>query len=166
VLNGAVIGLLALCSALPMLVVQGGAPLPEPTAIPPLSADEPARISFAGASLGQSRPTATPAASPTPAGPSVPADVPVLEGAYELKASPDGFSISYLAVTSLEDATQFYLAQLAEAGWEVGKTDVNRHIGGLQTSMQRDKAESRIVVSLRLLDGEQVVRVMITLSPR
>jgi hypothetical protein len=90
----------------------------------------------------------------------IPDDVPVMEGAFELRVSSSGNSISYRVQAKFEDVVKFYQEQTIAMGWE--------QLGGEQTmmnsiTMQRQKPDKNmsILISAVQDSGEILVRVMV-----
>jgi hypothetical protein len=90
----------------------------------------------------------------------VPADVPVMDGAYELRVSSTGNSISYRVQAVFEDVIKYYQEQTPAMGWE--------QLGGEQImsdsiTMQRMKPDKNMSILISAIEGgnEVMVRVMI-----
>lgn len=91
-------------------------------------------------------------------------DVPILEGATDLKITSGGAVINYQVESTVAEATQFYQEQLAALGWE----QLNKKDSGFGDSITllRSKPEQNISVTLQSIAGSTSVRVQITLTPK
>lgn len=90
----------------------------------------------------------------------IPDDVPVMDGAYELRVSSSGNSVSYRVQAVFEDVIRFYQDQTPAMGWE--------QLGGEQImmdsiTMQRAKQDRNmsILISAVKDSNEVLVTVMI-----
>ena len=91
-------------------------------------------------------------------------DVPILEGATDLKITSGGAVINYQVESTVAEATQFYQEQLAALGWEQrSRTDSGF---GDSITLLRSKPEQNISVTLQSIAGSTNVRVQITLTPK
>jgi len=109
--------------------------------------------------------TAATASTPTPDSLSqIQEDVPILDGAVNLKVSSGGTVIRYEAPSTVQDATDFYQTQMAEQGWE----QQNKGDSGFGDSITllRSKPEQTISVTIQSIPNSDDVRVLITLSPK
>jgi len=91
-------------------------------------------------------------------------DVPILEGALDLKVTSNGTYITYAALGTVDDATQFYQEQLAALGWE----QKNRQDSGFGDSITllRSKPDQNISVTIQSVSGGENIKVLIALSPK
>lgn len=125
----------------------GGAPAPEPT--------EPPAVVDQGDGPTEIVPTATPANV-------IPEDIPVVEGALELKVTAGGNTIAYQAPeTTLETVTAYYQTELETLGWVM----VNKKDSGFADSITllRKKPDRNLSITLQSIAGSQNVRVLITI---
>jgi hypothetical protein len=90
----------------------------------------------------------------------LPDDIPLMDGAYDLRISSSGSSITYRVQAPFEDVIQFYQDQAAAMGWE--------QLGGEQVmmdsiTMQRQKPDKNmsILISAVQDSDEVLVRVMV-----
>lgn len=116
------------------------------------------------ASNGAGGPT-QPVGSPTvPPETQIQEDVPILDGALDLRVTSNGTFIRYEAPSTIEDAIKFYQDQLAVQGWE----QQNKGDSGFGDSITllRSKGNQNISVTLQSIAGSDNVRVQIALSPK
>ena len=106
-----------------------------------------------------------PPAAPTPTEASAQADVPIMEGAIELKITSGGNLINYqVEETTVDEVTKFYQEALAAMGWEqLSKRDSGF---GDSITLLRSKPDQNISVTIQSIAGSNNVRVMITLAPK
>jgi hypothetical protein len=90
----------------------------------------------------------------------LPADIPLMDGAFDLWISSSGNSISYRVRAVFEDVIKFYQEQTIADGW--------RQLGGEQImsasiTMQRQKPDKNmsILISAVQSSDEVLVRVMV-----
>jgi len=90
----------------------------------------------------------------------IPIDIPVMEGAFNLRVSSSSNNISYRVQAVFEDVVRFYQEQTIAMGWE--------QLGGEQImmdsiTMQRTKPDKNmsILISSVQDSGEVLVQVMI-----
>jgi hypothetical protein len=90
----------------------------------------------------------------------LPVDVPVMDGAYALKVSSSGNSISYRVDAVFEDVIAYYQQETVAMGWE--------QLGGEQVmagsiTMQRTKPDKNMSILISTIQGtsEIIVQVMI-----
>jgi hypothetical protein len=93
----------------------------------------------------------------------IPVDVPVMEGAYELRVSSTGNSISYRVEAVFEDVIQFYQEQTLAMGWE--------QLGGEQImmesiTMQRTKQDKNMSILISTIQGGNEVLVNVMVASR
>jgi hypothetical protein len=93
----------------------------------------------------------------------VPVDVPVMNGAYDLRVSSSGNSISYRVMAVFEDVIRFYQEQTVVMGWE--------QLGGEQImsesiTMQRTKPDRNMSILISAIDGSNEVIVQVMIASR
>ena len=91
-------------------------------------------------------------------------DVPLMDGAVGLKVSLNGTYIAYQVASTIEEATKFYQARLADNGWE----QLNKSDSGFGDSITllRSKPDQNISVTLQSISGSSNIRVLIVLLPK
>jgi hypothetical protein len=84
---------------------------------------------------------------PTKAAPTVPSDVPVMTGAYDLEV-PTSVNVTYKVDAQIKDVVAFYETSLSEAGWS--QTSNPDSVVGAMAQMSRSKPNGdRITFSLQ-----------------
>ena len=95
---------------------------------------------------------------------SIPEDVPIMEGAENLKVAANDTYIAFEAEGALDDVVQYYRDQLEQLGWEKRGSSPEQPIGGAQTLL-RYKPEKNISVTIQSIPESTKVRVLMTLIP-
>jgi hypothetical protein len=95
---------------------------------------------------------------------SIPEDVPIMEGAENLKVGANDTYIAFEAEGALDDVVQYYRDQLEQLGWEKRGSSPEQPIGGAQTLL-RYKPEKNISVTIQSIPESTKVRVLMTLIP-
>lgn len=94
----------------------------------------------------------------------IPEDVPIMEGAENLRVAAGNTYIAYEAEGALEDVVQYYRDQLEQLGWEKRGSSPEQPIGGAQTLL-RYKEDKNISVTIQSIPESTRVRVLMTLIP-
>lgn len=94
----------------------------------------------------------------------IPEDVPVMEGAANLKVGANDTYIAYEVEGVLEDVVLYYRDQLEQSGWEKRGSSPENPIGGAQTLL-RYKPEKNISVTIQSIPESTNVRVLMTIIP-
>jgi hypothetical protein len=100
----------------------------------------------------------------TKAAPSVPADVPIMDGAYDMQV-PNELNITYKVKVQIKDVVAFYVAALPESGWD--QMNNPDSVVGSMAQMARSKTNGdRITFSLQYNPvGEfSIVQIFLTRS--
>lgn len=95
---------------------------------------------------------------------SIPEDVPIMDGAENLKVGANDTYIAFEAEGTLDDVVQYYRDQLEQLGWEKRGSSPEQPIGGAQTLL-RYKPEKNISVTIQSIPESTKVRVLMTLIP-
>jgi hypothetical protein len=93
----------------------------------------------------------------------IPEDIPVMEGAYNLRVSSSGNSISYRVQAVFEDVILFYQEQTVVMGWE--------QLGGEQImsdsiTMQRTKPDKNMSILISAVQDSDEVLVQVMVASR
>jgi hypothetical protein len=90
----------------------------------------------------------------------VPEDIPVMEGAFDLRVSSSGNSVTYRVQGIFEDVIKFYQEQTLALGWAQLGGEV---IMSDSITMQRTKPDNNMSILISKIQGgdEVLVRVMI-----
>ena len=90
-------------------------------------------------------------------------DVPIMEGAENLKVGANDTYIAFEAEGTLDDVVQYYRDQLEQLGWEKRGSSPEQPIGGAQTLL-RYKPEKNISVTIQSIPESTKVRVLMTIN--
>lgn len=114
---------------------QGGEPTPETTAVEP---------------------------TPTAKG-GVPADVPIMDGAYKLQVMRSGTTIIYQVDVSIDVAVKFYQDAFPRHGWETaGSPDTA--VGQIATLLRKNAQDDRLTVNMQGNDVGGFVKITISIG--
>lgn len=76
------------------------------------------------------------------------ADVPILEGAYDMNVSGSGLQITYKVGLDVDSVVFFYQEQLASLGWEsAGPSDTA--VGATALMLRKNAANDRISINMQ-----------------
>jgi hypothetical protein len=93
---------------------------------------------------GESQPVA---ADDSPLG-RVPANVPIMDGAYDTKVSGSGLQITYKVSGSVNEVVEFYQIRLADLGWEsAGPPDTA--VGATALMLRKNAEDNRLSINLQ-----------------
>lgn len=93
-----------------------------------------------------------------------PEDIPIMEGATDLKMAANDTYYAYIVEGTLEDVVLYYRDQLEQLGWEKRGSSPENPIGGAQTLL-RYKPEKNISVTIQSIPESTNVRVLMTIIP-
>lgn len=94
----------------------------------------------------------------------IPEDVPIPEGAVELKVTTDGSYISFQVAGTVANLTAYYQEQMAALGWET-RSQTEGGFGDSITLL-RYKEDKNISITLQSIPNSDMIRVLITLIPK
>jgi hypothetical protein len=151
--------------AMSLLVACGGgnateAPAeesPQPNAAEPSSTD---------AEAPSSDSAVEPTEGEAPAGPSMPENVPIMEGFRDFQATSDFTNISYIVDLEIVDVVTWYQGELPNFGWELSRAP-DSAMGSIANMSRINEAGDRLTISLQHNPvGEfTVVRIVIIVAP-
>jgi hypothetical protein len=94
----------------------------------------------------------------------VPADVPVMDGAYQLQAGRSGKNVSYQIDAAVEDVVSFYQEELPKFEWEMAGTPDNA-IGSIGTMLRENAAGDRLAINMQANERGGFVILNISILP-
>lgn len=78
----------------------------------------------------------------------VPADIPVMDGAYRLQAGRSGKNVNYQIDATVEDVIGFYQEELPKFAWEMAGPPDNA-IGSIGTMLRENAAGDRLAINMQ-----------------
>lgn len=93
----------------------------------------------------------------------VPADVPIMEGAYNLQVARGGTTIFYQIDAKVEEVVAFYQAELPNYGWDMAKNP-DTAVGSMALMLRENEAGDRINLNMQYNPLGEFVRLTITIS--
>jgi hypothetical protein len=91
----------------------------------------------------------------------LPDDVPIAEGALNLKFAAGNTYITYEVPGTVEEIVEFYRSELLTLGWEKKGNNPEQPLGGAITLL-RSKTDKNISVTVQSIPESDNVRVLIT----
>ncbi|MEW6084947.1 MAG: hypothetical protein AB1607_10160 [Chloroflexota bacterium] len=91
----------------------------------------------------------------------LPEDVPIREGALNLKFAASNTYISYEVPGTVDEVVEFYRTELQSLGWEKKGNSPESPLGGALTLL-RSKPDKNISVTVQSIPDSENVRVLIT----
>lgn len=91
----------------------------------------------------------------------LPVDVPIVEGAINLKFAANNTYITYEAPGTVEGIVEFYRNELSALGWEKKGSSPEQPLGGAITLL-RSKPDKNISVTIQSIPQSDNVRILIT----
>jgi hypothetical protein len=93
----------------------------------------------------------------------IPSDIPVMEGAYNLRVSSSSNNVSYRVQAIFEDVIKYYQEQTVTMGWE--------QLGGEQVmsdsiTMQRTKPDKNMSILISAVQDSDEVLVQVMIASR
>jgi hypothetical protein len=95
----------------------------------------------------------------------IPEDVPIMEGAENLKVAANDTYIAYEVEGTLDDVVLYYRDQVEKSGWEKRGSSPENPIGGAQTLL-RYKEDRNISVTIQSIPESTKVRILMTIIPK
>ncbi len=95
----------------------------------------------------------------------IPTDVPIREGALNLKLAANNTYISYEVLGTVDEIVEYYKAEMLSLGWEKRGASPEAPIGGAITLL-RYKPEKNVSVTIQSIPKRENVRVLITVIPK
>ncbi|MCC6298586.1 MAG: hypothetical protein IT314_04770 [Anaerolineales bacterium] len=95
----------------------------------------------------------------------LPDDVPIREGALNLKFAAGNTYITYEAPGTVDEIVEFYRIELQSLGWEKKGNSPESPLGGALTIL-RSKPDKNISVTVQSIPDSENVRVLITVIPK
>ncbi|HXF85088.1 MAG TPA: hypothetical protein VNK49_06835 [Anaerolineales bacterium] len=92
----------------------------------------------------------------------IPEDVPIHESAVNLKLAANNTYISYEALGTVEEITNYYRENLEAIGWEKRNKSNESPVGGVVTLL-RSKEDANISVTIQSIPESDYVRVLISI---
>lgn len=101
-----------------------------------------------------------------PAKPSVPEDVPIMDGYRDFQATSDFTNISFIVDAEVADVVAWYQGELPNYGWEMSRAP-DSALGSMANMSRINAEEDRLTISLQHNPvGEfTVVRIVVVRSP-
>ncbi len=96
---------------------------------------------------------------------SLPQDVPIREGAINLKFAASNTYITYEVPGTVDEIVEFYRTELQSLGWEKKSNSPESPLGGALTLL-RSKPDKNISVTVQSIPDSENVRVLITVIPK
>ena len=93
----------------------------------------------------------------------VPADLPLMEGFYQMQAGHEGKNVTYQIDGSVEDVLTFYKEELPEFGWELAGPPDNA-IGSIGTMLRENVAGDRLTINMQANEVGGFVKLTIVIS--
>ncbi len=94
---------------------------------------------------------------------SVPDDVPVMDGAYQLQVTRSGKNVLYQVDASIEEVVAFYQEELPKFEWELAGPPDNA-IGSIGTMLRENTTGDRLAINMQYNKLGGFVRLTITVS--
>jgi hypothetical protein len=94
----------------------------------------------------------------------IPEDVPIMEGAENLRVASNDTYIAYEVEGTLEGVVQYYRDQLEQLDWEKRGSSPEQPIGGAHTLL-RYKEDKNISVTIQSIPESTKVRILMTIIP-
>ena len=91
----------------------------------------------------------------------IPPDVPIHEGALNLKFAAGNTYITYEVFGAVDTIVEYYLGELESLGWVKKNKNTETPIGGALTLL-RSKPDKNISVTIQAIPGSENTRVLIT----
>lgn len=93
----------------------------------------------------------------------VPADVPIMEGAYNLQVARGGNNIDYQVDASIEEVVGFYQEELPKYGW-LPTRNPDTSVGSMALILRENEAGDRINLNMQFNPLGEFVRLTITIA--
>ncbi len=93
----------------------------------------------------------------------IPADLPMMEGAYGIQAGHSGLIVSYQVDASVEDVLAFYQEELPKHDWELTGPPDNA-IGSIGTMLRENSVGDRLTINMQANEVGGFVKLNITIS--
>ncbi len=113
-----------------------------------------------GSGGGEESPTEPPA--PPPAN-EAPADVPLIDGAYDVDIQRGGTQITYKVDADVQTVVDFYHEVLPPLGWEI-KGPPDSVVGNIASMLRKNAADEQLSVNMQYNPNAQFTVVTIALS--
>lgn len=95
----------------------------------------------------------------------LPEDVPIREGALNLKFAAANTYITYEVPGTVDEIVEYYRTELQALGWEKKGNSPESPLGGALTLL-RSKPDKNISVTIQSIPESENVRVLITVIPK
>lgn len=93
----------------------------------------------------------------------VPADVPIMEGAYNLQIARGGNNIVYQVDASVDEVVTFYQEELPKYGWQPTRNP-DTSVGSMALILRENEAGDRINLNMQYNPLGEFVRLTITIA--
>lgn len=93
----------------------------------------------------------------------VPADIPVMEAAYQLQAGTSGKNVVYQIDTDIQEVLAFYQEELPQFGWELSGPPDNA-IGSIGTMLRVNAEGDQLAINMQANQLGGFVKLTITIA--
>lgn len=94
---------------------------------------------------------------------SVPEDIPVMDGAYQLQAGTSGKNVVYQIDSTIEEVVTFYQEELPNYAWELAGPPDNV-VASIATMLRENVAGDRLAINMQANNLGGFVRLTLTIS--
>ncbi len=140
----------------------GGAPTSAPASSGSAGGEEAAPPPTAAESGSAGGETATEPPAAPPAN-EAPADVPLMDGAYDIDIQRSGTQITYKVDADVQSVVDFYHEVLPPLGWEI-KGPPDSVVGNIASMLRKNAADEQLTINMQYNPNAQFTVVTIALS--